>query len=233
MNVISAYNKVQKNAKDTFDPSLHIEFVTRIAKSLSKKIPQFLSVEDLIQVGLIELLDVHERYLPNENTSFEAYASFRIKGAMIDLIRENTPISKEKMALIRKIHRFIDEFYATNGFKPRDAFIAENLGISIEKYHDCILEYESVFSVNIDDVSLLDASILSHEHRISDDQLKKILIESIKMLNEKEQKIISLYYVDELTQSEIADIFSITESRVSQILSQTICKLRKIFQSFN
>lgn len=233
MNCINAYNKVQKNAKEAFDPSLHIEFVTRIAKSLAKKIPQFLSVEDLIQVGLIELLDVHEKYISNENTSFESYASFRIKGAMIDLIRENTPISKEKMGLIRKIHRFVDEFYSVNGFKPRDTFIAENLKISLEKYHDCILEYESVFSVNIDDVALLDTSILSHEHAISDDQLKKVLIESIKMLNEKEQKVISLYYVDELTQSEIADIFSITESRVSQILSQTICKLRKIFNSFN
>jgi RNA polymerase sigma factor for flagellar operon FliA len=231
MSAIEAYKKVQQAAKPDFNIMNHVAFVKRIANSLKNKIPQSIAVDDLIQVGLISLIGLHEKYNPEEGHTFENFASMRVKGSMIDLIRENTPVSKEKAALIKKANNFIDDFLIKNGYKPRESEVAEFLHVGIEKYQAALLEYESIYSVDISDMSIPDINILSPESMLDDQESKIILIEAIKLLDDREQKLISLYFLEELTQSEIAEILSLTESRVCQLLKTTLVKLRELFHS--
>lgn len=231
MSGIDAYLSVQSSGKKQLKDKTHLEFVKRIARSFKNKIPQSISIDDLNQVGLIALMDIYEKYDASQNKTLENFASKRIRGAMIDLIRENTPISKEKIAIIKKGQRFIDDYTVKYGFEPKERTVAEFLGLTLQKYQAISLEYQSVFIVNIDDVSIIGAEVLSAENLIDLDKTKSILISSLKMLSDREQQLISLYFIDELTQLEIANILSITESRVSQMLKNTLAKLRNIFQS--
>lgn len=231
MSAIEVYKNVQSAGKFEFKVNDHIHFVKRIANSFKHKMPQSLCVDDLIQVGLIALMDISHKFDESIGKTFENFASTRVKGAMIDLIRENTPLSKEKMCLIKQATCFIDDYLINNSRKPRESIIAAHLGISIEKYQSLILEYESVFHVDITDANIFDTGLLLPENLIDDEKTKKHLIASLKMLSDREQKVIALYFMEELTQSEIARVLSITESRVSQIMKTALVKLRKMLQS--
>lgn len=230
MSAIEIYKNVQSAGKFEFKVNNHVRFVKRIANSFKRKIPQSLCIDDLIQVGLIALVEISHKYDETTGKTFENFASSRVKGAMIDLIRENTPLSKEKMSLIKYATCFIDDYVINHGRKPKESIIAEHLQISIEKYQSLILEYESVFHVDITDVSVFDTGVLLPENLIDEEKTKRLLIESLKMLNDREQKLIALYFMEELTQSEIASVLSITESRVSQMMKATLVKLRKMLK---
>lgn len=229
MSVIETYKSIQNTPKtNCLDVRKYIPFVRRMANKFKYKIPAVLCLDDLAQVGIMALVNVYEKYDPSSGKSFENFASMRVKGAMIDLIRENTPLPKEKISLMRRAQRFIDDTVLTTGRKPRDNVIAEYLKISIEKYQALILEYESVFSVDIDEVALFDTRLFLPEHILDEEQTKKKLITALKSLSDREQKLIALYFMEDLTHAEIGVVLSITESRVSQLMKTALTKLRRM-----
>jgi len=229
MSVIETYKNIQDSCQaNDWDVRKYMSFVRRIANTFRHKIPSSLCLEDLVQVGMIALLDLYEKYDSNMGKTFENFASTRVKGAMIDLIRENTPLPKEKISLIRRAQRFIDDTLLKTGAKPRASLIAEYLDISIEKYQALILEYESIFSVNIDDVTLFDTGVFLPEHLLDEQQTRQKLVEALKLLSDREQKLVALYFMEELTHAEIGIVLSISESRVSQLMKATLAKLRQL-----
>jgi len=233
MSAITAYKQVERSGKFIFKAENHLRFVKRIAYSFKNKLPGSICVDDLIQVGLITLLELSEKYDESHGLSFENFAARRVKGAMIDVIRKNSPISKEKMALIKSASHFIDEHVIEHGTKPKDSQIAAYLDLTIEKYQSLTLEYESVYHSDINDITVFDPDTFLPEMQMDRESIKKVLISALKQLNERDQKIISLYFNDDLTHAEIAYVLSITESRVSQIMKTILTKLRLILKEKN
>lgn len=226
MSVKVAYNQVQKLRKNEFDVSRHIDFVKRIANTFYNKIPVSLCIDDLIQVGLIALLEVSGKFDLQLSDSFEAFAHKRVKGAMIDLIRKNLPITKEKLLVIKKANYYIDQYRIENGVSPKNSDVAAYLGISLDSYHKIFFEYQSIFQCDFDKVSLFDDSIIPSELIIEQEETKRMLIDELKSLPDKNQKIVSLYYVEEFSYAEIAKIFSLSESRIAQIIKASLIELR-------
>jgi len=226
MSAIEAYKNVEKSGKFEFKAENHLRFVKRIAYSFKDKVPRSLCVDDLIQVGLITLLELNEKYDHSLGVSFEHFASRRVKGAMIDLIRNNSPISKEKMALIKSANNYIDEYVISNGYRPKTSVVAKYLNITLEKYQSLSLEYESVYHTDINETTVFDPTAFLPEIQIDQETTKQLLIDALKNLNDREQKMVFLYFTEELTHAEIAYVLSVSESRVSQMMKTTLTKLR-------
>ena len=217
----ASYNTVKNQSKQSdADIMVHYAFVKRIAKTLSNILPSCVDTEDLVQIGLIKLLEIYDQFDATREISFEGFACVRIKGEMIDYIRQLMPISKEKVAIVKKAQKFIENSRYENGHKPRDTDIAMSLNISLAKYHSILYEYESTFKTEIDKQEISDPNILSPEHYINENETKTLLIDGIQQLAEKEQTILSLYYYENLTQSEVAQVMGLTESRVCQLLNK-------------
>lgn len=211
------------------DVKQYLGFVLKIAERLSINLPHSICLEDLVQEGMLALLEIYSQYNKDNGVSLEAYASLRVRGAMIDLLRRSMPLSKEKIALVRKSQQFVEDYQHRFETKPKELLIAERLGITLDKYRSLLVEYESCVSSNIDD---------NHHLELAEDYLenvitKKMLTNSFKKLSKRERKVIALYYVDELTLSEVGERLNISESRVSQINKSATNKLRDALKALS
>ncbi|MDO7977336.1 FliA/WhiG family RNA polymerase sigma factor [Oceanotoga sp. DSM 15011] len=203
-----------------------------IALNLMTNLPKSVELDDLIQEGVIGLLQSYERYDPKHGATFYTYAMTRIRGAMLDYLRKIDWLPKEVRHLVKKYEEFLvnnsDSFYS-------DEEIQEKLNISKEELN------KIKFSIKKSQILDLDMYILNHGEESIDlekndendpeiiaykEILKDELEENIKKLKEKEQLILSLYYEKGLTFKEIGEIIGVSESRISQIHSSIIIKLK-------
>ncbi|MDN5342274.1 MAG: polymerase sigma factor FliA [Oceanotoga sp.] len=203
-----------------------------IALNLMTNLPKSVELDDLIQEGVIGLLQSYERYDPKHGATFYTYAMTRIRGAMLDYLRKIDWLPKEVRHLVKKYEEFLvnnsDSFYS-------DEEIQEKLNISKEELN------KIKFSIKKSQILDLDMYILNHGEESIDlekndendpeiiaykEMLKDELEENIKKLKEKEQLILSLYYEKGLTFKEIGEIIGVSESRISQIHSSIIIKLK-------
>jgi len=233
MNAVGMYTSVQAVGSDA-QIIEHAPLVKRIAYHLSNRLPESVQVDDLIQAGMLGLLEAIKHFDISQGASFETYAGIRIKGAMLDEVRRSdwTPRSVHKKS--RMVSDAIRAVENKTGSEARDVDIAEYLGIPINEYNDILQDSISCRVFSFEDVVEngdhgYDESTNTEEGLLDDlmrDGFQQALANAIARLPERERLVISLYYDDELNLREIGEVLNISESRVSQICTQAVLRLR-------
>lgn len=218
----------------------HTVLVKRIAYHLLARLPASVIVDDLIQSGMIGLFEAANNFDSTKGASFETFAGIRIRGSMLDEIRRGdwTPRSVHKNS--RMVSEAIKQLEAQLGRDVSDIEVAEKLGISLDEYHHILSEVSTGKILGIDDLGVSEDALKladtchgddpyeSIEHRA----FKKGLSECISTLPEREALVLSLYYDEELNLREIGQVLDVSESRVSQIHSQAMHRLKARMQSW-
>lgn len=220
-----------------------------IAHRLAMRLPAHISVEDLISAGAIGLMDAVQKFDPGKKVQFSTYAEYRIKGAMLDELRalDWVPRSvRQKMSRLDKAYARLER---EKGRPVEDEEVAEDLGLTLEAFYGLLNDTNGVSFLDIDHVPrklnglneedllqlLMDDESRDPSFQLSLMELKRTLALALDKLTQKERTIISLYYYEELTLKEIGGIMGFTESRICQIHSKVILKLRsqlkKVFDS--
>jgi len=211
----------------------YLPLVKRIAWHLKGRLPDSVLVDDLIQAGIIGLIEAMRNFKSDQGASFETYAGIRIRGAMLDEIRRGdwTPRSVHRKA--REVSEAIAAVEARVGREARDEEVAEELGVTLAEYHRILQDTNSAQLLSIDepDHNELDEDQLVSNgptplSEVMDEGFQQALAEEIGRLPEREKLVMALYYDEELNLKEIGEILGVSESRVSQIHSQAIKRLR-------
>ena len=208
--------------------------VKRIAHHLLGRLTPNVLVDDLIQAGMIGLIEAQQNYDGSKGASFETYAGIRIRGAMLDDIRRGDWVPRSVHKNNREISNAIAELEASLNRDPSDAEIAKHMGLTLEQYHSALTDINCSKLVGIEDLGVSDDVISPNEDSqdnlpfqgVADESFRQALIDSIKQLPEREGLVLSLYYDEELNLKEIGEVLGVSESRVSQILSQSMQRLR-------
>lgn len=218
----------------------HTVLVKRIAYHLLARLPASVLVDDLIQSGMIGLLEAANNFDGSKGASFETFAGIRIRGAMLDEIRRGdwTPRSVHKNS--RMVADAIKVLEAELGRDVTDIEVAEKLEISLNEYHHILNEVNSGKIIGIEDLGVSE-DVLGFSEEESDNQpyqqmeqvvFKKALVDCISSLPEREALVLSLYYDEELNLREIGQVLDVSESRVSQIHSQAMHRLKARMQTW-
>lgn len=235
MTGLQAYANVQKHAGNQEEINIeeHLILVKRIAYHVKGRLPDSVMVEDLIQSGIIGLIEASKKFDATQGASFETYAGIRIRGAMLDEIRKGdwTPRSVHRKS--REVSDAISKVEALKGREARDEEIAEYMGVSLGEYFDILRDTNASQLLSIDEP---DHDELSEDRmvgqaksplaEIADSNFQEALAEQISLLPEKEKLVMALYYDEELNLKEIGEVLEVSESRVSQIHSQAIKRLK-------
>lgn len=211
--------------------------VRRAASQLMARLPPSVDVDDLVQAGMIALFDSLKRFDPASDVQFETFAMQRVRGAMLDELRSYDWIPRS----VRKNQRSIDQaIRAVEQREQRSATereVAEELGLSLEDYHQLLGESRGAQLVYIDDLGADDSdegyverSVAADEptplERVNDGRFRVALVAAIKDLPEREALMMSLYYEQDLNLKEIGAVLGVTESRVSQLHGQAVARIR-------
>jgi RNA polymerase sigma factor for flagellar operon FliA len=203
----------------------NLPLVKRIATHLAAKLPPHIEIEDLIQVGLIGLLKAKDDYQGDSGASFSTYATIRIKGAMLDELRNRDWIPRSVQKKLGQVSAAIQSVEHRCGRAPTDKEVAAELGIDLVEYHDVLAEVSLARLSAVEDVDGVSGDT-EPESEVTESLRAAALSDAIATLPEKEQLMMSLYYVDGLNLKEIGLILDVSESRVSQIHGQAIAKLK-------
>lgn len=208
--------------------------VKRIAYHLMARMPPMVLVDDLIQAGMLGLLDASRNYDPTQGASFETYAGIRIRGSMLDELRRNDWAPKSVHRKVREVTEAIRKVENAVGRDARDQEVMKELGLSADEYYK-LLQEASVFRMtNLEDVGVDDGAISeglgepasTPLGELQDEDFRKGLSRAIAALPERERLIVTLYYDNELNLREIGTVLGVSESRTSQLLSQALLRLR-------
>ncbi|MBD5519680.1 MAG: FliA/WhiG family RNA polymerase sigma factor [Lachnospiraceae bacterium] len=213
--------------------------VKMVAGRLSMYLGYNVEYEDLVSYGVFGLIDAIDKFDALKDVKFETYASLRIRGAILDQIRKMDWIPRTIRQKQKKIDAAIREIETKYGRSATDEEIAENLGITNDEYVDwqSQMKVTNVVSLNefleqgseipTDNSYNRSSQFDGPEEVIERDELKNILTESLELLTEKEKKVIVLYYYEELTLKEISSILEVSESRISQLHTRALQKMRE------
>ncbi|MDD4565408.1 MAG: FliA/WhiG family RNA polymerase sigma factor [Eubacteriales bacterium] len=211
--------------------------VKKIVLRFKGSYSNFGQLDDMVNQGIIALIDAVEKFDLDMGNKFETFASLKIRGAVIDFMRKQDWVPRSQRNLAKELDDVYNELYSGHGQEPTKQEIADKMGITLshlekileQRHNSIILSYEEAINekmmvatpliINDNDKSLPEGEILYEE-------LKEKLIEVIGQLKEKERLVVSLYYYENLKLKEIAEILKITESRVSQIHSAAIIKMK-------
>lgn len=233
MTGIALYTSVQ--APDSESLVLqNIGLVKRIAYHLMTKLPANVQVEDLIQAGMLGLLEAARLFDPNQGASFETYAGIRIRGAMLDELRRNDWTPRSVHRKTRDVSEAIRQLEEKHGREARDAEVAEHLSITLTEYHQILQDSAGCHLFSMDELLESGDHILDGCASPDDSPLEQLtrsdfteaLAEALSQLPERERLVMSLYYDEELNLKEIGKILGVSESRSCQILGQAALRLR-------
>jgi len=214
--------------------------VKRMAHHLLAKLPASVEPDDIIQAGLIGLMDAVSRFEEAHGVQFETYATQRIRGAMLDELRANDWLPRSVRKSQRQIETAISKLEQRLKRPPIEAEIAVELGLSLSDYQEMLQGARGYQLLYVDDfaseddaggaVSFLDRNVSDKKadplERIQDQAFKETLVQAIDTLPEREKLLMGLYYEQELNFREIAAVLGVTESRVCQLHSQAVARLR-------
>lgn len=213
----------------------HAQLVKRIGLHLMARLPSSVQLDDLIQAGMIGLLEAARNYDGGKGASFETYAGIRIRGSMIDEIRRGDWVPRSVHRNTRRISDAIGIVEQQCGRDAKDVEIAQTMGVSLDEYHSMLNEAACGRVVGIEDLgvsedALTDASDSEDENKtftgFARERFQQALAEGITHLPEREALVLSLYYDEEMNLKEIGQILNVSESRISQIHSQAMHRLR-------
>ncbi|MDX9844253.1 MAG: RNA polymerase sigma factor FliA [Aquabacterium sp.] len=211
--------------------------VRRLAHQMMAKLPANVEVDDLIQVGMIGLADALSRFDPAQGVQIETFATQRIRGAMLDELRGADWLSRGSRKQQRDIEKAVHRLEQRLGRAPHESEIAAEMGLSLDDYQDMLGKVRGTQLIYLEDMSgdegdhdFLDRHVADNgsdpQRLLQDDRMRHALVEAIKKLPEREQLVMSLYYEEDMNLKEIAAVLGVTESRVCQLHSQSIARLR-------
>ncbi len=233
MSGLAMYAAVQTAGYDDV-VAQHAPLVKRIACHLINKLPASVQLEDLIQAGMIGLLEASRNYDETQGASFETYAGIRIRGSMLDEIRKNDWAPRSVHRKARMVAEAVREIEHEQGRDARDYEIAEALGLKLRDYHAILQDSSSNKILSFEDMGTGEDSMLDN---MSDNapgildglqhaDLRRLVTEAIAGLPDRERLVMALYYDEELNLREIGAVMGVSESRVSQIHSQAVFRLQ-------
>jgi RNA polymerase sigma factor for flagellar operon FliA len=234
---VAVYTEVE--TKVTTSDELVNEYaplVKRIGYHLLNRLPNSVQLDDLLQSGMLGLLEAHQSFDVNKEASFSTFAGIRIRGAMIDYLRKNSSVSRTASKNIRLISQAISAVEAKIGGRASTQQIAEQLGVTLDEYHKMSQHaYASNFMSfdEVEETHEIAGNEISPAEALQSSDMKTKVMGAIQNLPEREKMILSLYYTDELTFKEIALVLKLTEARISQLHTQAIARIKTRFKETN
>lgn len=226
MNEVSVYAETQRECLDNLVED-YLPLVKKIGLHLVAKLPENVELDDLLQVGMIGLIQARESYDASQGASFSTYAGIRIKGAMLDEVRRNDWVPRSVQQKIKQVGDAIKQVEARLVRPASAAEIAEELNISLVEYQVIASELACCRMTSLDDFETESEGEGDDPFgQLEDEGFKQALGSAIQVLPQKEQLMMSLYYSDELNLKEIGEILGVSESRVSQIHGQALARVR-------
>ena len=211
----------------------HAPLVKRIAQHLLARLPSSVLLDDLIQAGMIGLLEASRNFDGSKGASFETYAGIRIRGAMLDEIRRGDWVPRSVHRNSRTIADAIENVEQAHGRDARDTEVAAYMGVGLGEYHAMLQDVSCGKIIGIEDLGVSEDVIGGPEagnnlgfDELAAERFQAALAENIDRLPEREALVLSLYYDEELNLREIGEVLNVSESRVSQIHSQAMHRLR-------
>lgn len=212
----------------TKEAEAYMPFVRRIAGRMARRLPQSVELDDLMAAGTIGLMEALDRFDPQGGRSFETYAEFRVKGAILDELRRNDPLNRSTRTAQTRMAHTTAQLTAEYGRPPSTEELATALNISVENFMTKFSPLETYRVVPIDpDTMPLAQEQLSQEEELSFKETVRVVRQGLEKLTSKQQLVLSLYYVEELNQAQIGQIIGVSESRVCQILNEATKLVRK------
>ena len=211
-----------------------------VANRIAMRLPPHIEVDDLISVGVLGLMDAISKYDSSRGAKFKTYAEFRVRGAILDELRSMDWVPRSIRQKASQVDKVVQGLQAKLRRTPEDEEVAQEMGLSLDQFHETLNETKSIPIFSLEDLgiakesgdqqSLLDClagkADADPQTQIRLVELKEIIAKAIDALPEKERLMVSLYYYEELTMKEIGAVLDITESRVSQIHSKAVYRLR-------
>ena len=212
----------------------HLVLVKRIAHHLIARLPASIEIDDLIQAGMVALLEASAHYDESRGATFETYAGIRIRGAMLDEVRKSDWTPRSVHQKYRQLTDAIAAIESREGRAATDQEVADHLGLTMDQYHDVLKDSAScrLFSLNqpyadSDQVQEIAADdFVAPDDALDDEQFRGRLAEAIGQLPERERLVLSLYYQQDMNLKEVGKILEVSESRVCQIHGQALVRLR-------
>lgn len=239
MSGIDRYTAIQLPDMDALVQQ-HALLVKRIAYHLIQRLPPNVQVDDLIQAGMLGLLEAARQYDSSQGASFETYAGIRIRGAMLDEVRRADWAPRSVHRKYRQAAEVIAQIEGEVGREARDVEVAERMGIDLAEYHHILQDGLScrIFSIE----EMLEAGNQQWEDSagvdggpmqiLEQENFQAALAQSIDALPEREKLVVALYYDEELNLKEVGEVLGVSESRVCQIHSQAMLRLRARMQDW-
>jgi RNA polymerase sigma factor for flagellar operon FliA len=214
----------------------YVPLVKRIAYHLMARLPANVLFDDLVQNGMLGLLDAFDRFEEGFGAQFETYATQRVRGAMLDGLRESDWLPRNLRRELRRIESAIKELEHANGRSPSERELAEALGMSLADYQKTLLEARGHQLVYFEDFSgegdedFLERHFTDNDadplNILEDKNFKSLMVQAIEKLPEREKMMMALYYEQDLNLREIGEVMGVTESRVCQLHTQAVSRLR-------
>ncbi len=246
---MSSLAKKLKNLKDyrsTVDPKIKDEIIIEyaplikyIAQKIASRLPSNVELDDLISCGVIGLMDAIEKFDPGRDNKFKTYAEFRIRGAILDELRAQDWVPRSVREKAKLVERTYSRLESTLGRPATDEEMCKELNMAQDEFYDLLNKAKSISVLNIDDSATfsrgdkkLMAGLMENGRNsnpvtaVSYKNSREKIKESISLLPEKQRLVLSLYYYEDLNLKEIGQVLDVTESRVSQLHTQAIIKLR-------
>ena len=229
MSAVGAYGGLGAARRETEAMVLqHAELVKRIAYHLAGRLPPSVEVDDLIQAGMLGLLDAAANFSAGRGASFSTYAGIRIRGAMIDALRKLDWAPRSVHRKARDVAAAMREIERETGREARDVDVAARMGLPLEDYHRIVQDAASCQLTSLDETQIAERGDDSSDpfHETADAGFRDALAQAIAELPERERLVMSMYYDDELNLKEIGEVLKVTESRVCQIHGQALTRLK-------
>ena len=220
----------------------HSPLIRYIVNRIAVRLPSHIDLDDLHNTGVIGLMDAIEKYDPDKNCKFKTYAEFRIKGAILDQLRSLDWVPRSVRQKSRKLERAYGEVEQRLGRQASEEEVADSLGLQIDKFHHLLNQVRGISLVNLEEIRgtnsdgdragtfadiIEDVTSENPFASLKQVETKHAIGDTISALPEKERLVISLYYYEDLNMKEIGNILGITESRVCQIHTKAVMRLRQ------
>jgi RNA polymerase sigma factor FliA len=241
MIAAQAYEEMSQSGKQ-FDELLleQLPQVKFIARRIHERLPQHVPFEDLVHAGIVGLIDAMHKYDANKNVRFASYAKFRIRGAILDSLREMDWSPRDLRRKARKVEETIQQLQGQFGHAPSENELAQAMELSLEEFQHLLDEIRGLDLGSLQVESLEDGretnlaemiagpSDLDPLHIFLESERREMPAKAIAQLPPREQQVLALYYQEELTMKETGEVMGVGESRVSQIHSLAVARLRTI-----
>ncbi|MGI9519868.1 MAG: sigma-70 family RNA polymerase sigma factor [Pirellulaceae bacterium] len=201
----------------------HMEYVRQICGTLAKRLPDVVDLQNLQSAGIVGLIEAAQNFDESRGVAFKTFSYPRIRGAIIDEIRRNSPLSQRIMNAVSKVRKAIENMEPP----ATPELIAEATGMSLDEVDECLAAMRIANPQSWDESGNVPGSNSSVESRLEREEQVRLLADAIEQLPDRDQSVVQMYYLEELRLREIGVILGISESRVSRILARAELQLRE------